>query len=196
VQTHHRRVIVGITGASGAVYAQAVVRELSRLEIETHLVITNNGRRLLNEELDMNPDEFVQSIEDNGRLILHQIDDVGASIASGTFLHDGMIIVPCSSNTLGRIASGIGSNLLSRAAAVTLKERRPLVLCHRETPLSLIDIENMRQLTLAGAVIAPANPGWYFNPKSLEEITEFIAARLLDAIGIKHDLSKRWKDEN
>jgi len=92
--------------------------------------------------------------------------DVGATIASGSFLHDGMVVLPCSSTSLGAIATGSGSNLLTRAAMVTLKERRPLIVCHRETPLSLIDIENMRTLTLAGAIICPTNPGFYLNPRA------------------------------
>lgn len=192
--------MVGITGASGAVYARCVVQELCRLGIEVHLVATKNGRRLLNEELGLESLEpsgllGTQTVEDASRCItVYPIDDVGAAIASGTFLHDGMVIVPCSSNALGMVAGGLGPNLLYRAAAVCLKERRPLVLSHRESPLSLVDIENMKRLTLAGAVVAPASPGWYLNPQRLEDLVDFVAARLLDLLGIDHHrISRRWR---
>lgn len=192
-----KRIVVGITGASGAVYAQGVIRELCRLNIEVHLVVTKFGKRLLHDELGMQDghvDLPALTGMDNSGITLYPANDIGAAIASGSFLHDGMIIVPCSSNTLGSIASGIGSNLLCRAAAVTLKERRRLVLCHREMPLSHIDIENMHKLSIAGAVIAPANPGWYFKPQTVTEISDFVVARLLDTLGItNHNIGKRWE---
>ena len=104
-----------------------------------------------------------------------------------------MVIVPCSSNTLGEVAHGLGGNLISRAAAVTLKERRKLVLCHREMPLSAIDVNNYKILTDAGAIVAPANPGFYLNPKSVEDVADFVAGKLLDLLGVKHQLVTRWK---
>ncbi len=113
-------------------------------------------------------------------------------IASGSFLHDGMVVLPCSSTSLGAMATGAGSNLLTRAAMVTLKERRPLVVCHRETPLNLIDIENMRTLTLAGAIVCPTNPGFYLNPRSIEEIVDFMVGKVLDLLKVEHDLKTRW----
>jgi len=128
------------------------------------------------------------------RLTIHPHKDVGAVIASGSFMHDGMVIVPCSSTSLGAIASGSGSNLLCRAAAVTLKERRRLIIAHRETPLSLIDIENMRTLTLAGAVICPTNPGLYLKPQRIEDLIDFMAGKLLDLLGVEHALKTRWED--
>jgi polyprenyl P-hydroxybenzoate/phenylacrylic acid decarboxylase-like protein len=128
------------------------------------------------------------------RLICHPNKDVGAVIASGSFLHDGMIVVPCSSTSLGAIATGSGSNLLSRAAMVTLKERRPLIICHRESPLNLIDIENMRTLALAGAINCPTNPGLYLRPQSVQEIIDFIAGKILDLLHVPHELKTRWED--
>lgn len=125
------------------------------------------------------------------RIVIHPNKDVGAVIASGGYLHDGMVVVPCSSSSLGAIATGSGSNLLTRAAMVALKERRPLIVCHRESPLSLIDIENMRSLALAGAVVCPTNPGLYLLPTSVEEIVDFIAGKILDLLGIEHGLA-RW----
>lgn len=190
------RVVVGITGASGAVYARGVIRALVGLDTEVHLVITPNGQRLLREELGVDGADMNELVGCSPHeVIRHSINDLGAPIASGTFQHRGMIVVPCSSNGLGMIAGGLGSNLLYRAALVTLKERRPLVLCHREMPISHIDIENMRTLTLAGAVIAPANPGWYLQPKSLDDITDFVVARLLDALAIEHQVGRRWGDQ-
>jgi len=191
--TQPRRIVVGITGASGAMYAQTVVRGLLDAEIEVHLVITKNGRRLIHDELGIESSD-VQALaaRPDPRIVQYPISDVGAAIASGSFQTDGMVVVPCSSSGLGMMAGGLGSNLLYRAAAVTLKERRPLVVCHREMPLTLIDIENMRTLALAGATIAPANPGWYFVPQSIDELSDFVAARLLDLLGVEHRIGKRW----
>ncbi len=126
-----------------------------------------------------------------GRLVVHPNKDVGAVIASGSFMHDGMVVVPCSSTSLGAIATGAGSNLLTRAALVTLKERRRLVVCHRETPVSLVDIENMRTLALAGAVVCPTNPGLYLQPRSVAEVVDFMAGKVLDLLGVEHGLA-RW----
>jgi 4-hydroxy-3-polyprenylbenzoate decarboxylase len=196
------RVILGISGASGAIYAQRMLRLLLDSGREVHLVVTDYGRRLLMDELSIRPVELHKLADlpddidprDRG-LFIHPIKDVGANIASGSFLHDGMIIMPCSSHTLGAVASGLGDNLLTRAAAVTLKERRPLVLCHRESPLTRIDIQNMDRLTGAGAVIAPTNPGFYLHPQSLDDIIDFVVGRTLDLIGVEHNLNIRWKDE-
>ncbi len=128
------------------------------------------------------------------RLVYHPHKDVGAVIASGSFIHHGMVVVPCSSASLGAIATGSGSNLLARAAAVTLKERRPLLIAHRESPLSLVDIENMRTLALAGAIIAPTNPGLYLLPTRVEQIVDFVAGKLLDLLHVDHTLDTRWED--
>lgn len=128
------------------------------------------------------------------RLVCHPNKDVGAVIASGSFLHDGMVVVPCSSTSLGAIATGSGSNLLTRAAMVTLKERRPLIICHRESPLNLIDIENMRTLALAGAINCPTNPGLYLRPQSVQEIIDFIAGKILDLLHVPHAMKTRWED--
>lgn len=189
-----KRIVVGISGASGAVYAQGVIRGLVRAGIEVHLVVTAYGRRLLHDELGMervDPERLAGDVADHG-ITVYNINDVGAAIASGSFLHDGMIIVPCSSNALASVANGLGGNLLYRAAAVTLKERRPLILCHREMPLTHIDIENMHRLSQCGAIIAPANPGWYFLPERVEDIADFVVARYLDLLQVPHEVGKRW----
>ncbi|MBK7403342.1 MAG: UbiX family flavin prenyltransferase [Phycisphaerales bacterium] len=211
-----RRLVLGITGASGAAYALRTLEMLLAGGHEVHLVVSDYGRRLLADEAGVRhldgpsllPHRFGSAApapglrpragapwstdEVSGRLVIHPNRDVGAVIASGSFLHSGMVVLPCSSTSLGQIATGSGSNLLTRAAMVTLKERRPLIVCHRETPLSLIDIENMRTLTLAGAVVCPTNPGLYLLPRSVEDIVDFIVGKVLDLLGVQHDLDTRW----
>ena len=200
---HGKRIIVGITGASGAAYAQRMVQLLLAAGVHTHLVISPLGQRLLHDELGMEgvdlsalaglpagSDSADSDLLD--RLILHNYRDVGATIASGSFKHNGMIVIPCSSNTLSCIAHGSAQNLLHRAAHVTLKERRKLVLVHREMPLSLVDIKNMQLATEAGAIVAPANPGFYMLPQTVEAMVEFVVGRCLDLLDIQHDLEIRW----
>lgn len=201
--TRPRRFVLGISGASGAAYALRLLEQLLMSgggSAEVHLVVTDYGRRLLFDEAQVTHVEFasmcpnIASASAESRLIIHPNKDVGATIASGSFLHDGMVVLPCSSTSLGAIATGSGSNLLTRAAMVTLKERRPLIVCHRETPLSLIDIENMRTLTLAGAIICPTNPGFYLNPTSVDEIVDFMVGKVLDLLKVEHTLKTRWEE--
>src|SRR5262245_22374012 len=147
---HSSPIIIGITGASGALYAQRVIQLLAAADVEIHLAVSALGRRLMFDELGMkriDPDALTAGR--GSMLTVHGDNDVGAAIASGSFLHQGMIIVPCSSNTLGKVACGITDNLVQRAAAVTLKERRRLILAYRETPMSHIDILNMQRLSEA-----------------------------------------------
>lgn len=189
-------IVIGITGASGAAYALRVIRLLAAAEVPTHLAVSALGRRLLFDEADikrLDPDELTGGR--GGLLTIHNDNDLGATIASGSFLHAGMIIVPCSSNTMAKAAAGITDNLVQRAAAVTLKERRKLVLAYRESPMSHIDILNAQRLSEAGAIIAPLSPGFYLLPKSLDEIVDFMAGKLLDLVGVEHDLKTRWGAE-
>lgn len=193
-----RRFVLGISGASGAAYALRVLEQLLTRSHEVHLVVSDYGRRLLADEAGVRTLDLPSLLPHLAprapdlRLFIHPHKDVGAVIASGSFLHDGMVVLPCSSASLGAMATGSGSNLLCRAAMVTLKERRPLIVCHRETPLSLIDIENMRTLALAGAIVCPTNPGFYLNPTSVQEIVDFIAGKVLDLLKVEHDLKTRW----
>src|SRR5439155_7851326 len=129
-------------------------------------------------------------------ITLYNYNDVGSKLASGSFLHDGMVIVPCSSNTLAQVAHGLGGNLISRAAAVTLKERRKLILVHREMPLSPIDVNNYQTLSQAGVILAPANPGFYLNPATVGEVVDFVAGKLLDLVGVRHAFDTRWDSKN
>ena len=188
------RIIIGITGASGAAYARRVMQSLAEADVQIHLTVSTYGKRLLFEELGLkrlDPDALTSG---RGELVtVYNDNDVGAAIASGSFLHDGMIIVPCSSNTLGAIAAGIGDNLLKRAAAVTLKERRRLILAVRESPASHIDICNMKRLSEAGAIIAPLSPGFYLRPQTVDDLVDFMAGKLLDLVNVRHDLDTRWE---
>jgi 4-hydroxy-3-polyprenylbenzoate decarboxylase len=200
-----RRFVVGVTGASGADYALRLVEQLLVRGCEVHLVVSEYGRRLLFDEAgikELSLESLAPSLASGSdragfdkRLFIHPNKDVGAVIASGSFLHGGMVVIPCSSTSLGAIATGSGSNLLTRAAMVTLKERRPLIVCHRETPLNLIDIENMRTLTLAGAIICPTNPGFYLGPRTVAELVDFMVGKVLDLLRVEHELKTRWEDE-
>lgn len=195
-----RRFVLGISGASGAAYALRVLEQMLLTGCEVHLVVSEYGRRLLFDEAGINHLEFatlcpmVADARAAERLIIHPNKDVGAVIASGSFLHDGMVVIPCSSTTLGAIATGSGSNLLTRAAMVTLKERRPLIIAHREMPLSHVDIANYHQLSLAGAIVCPTNPGFYLGPKTVEDVIDFVSGKVLDLLKIEHALATRWED--
>lgn len=204
-----RRIVVGITGASGAVYARRTLQLLARGGVAVHLVVSPLGQRLLHDELGIEGGLSEAALRDllTGGVdalspaeaddalpgvTVHNYRDVGASIASGSFRHDGMIVVPCSSNSLSAIATGAAQNLLHRAAYVTLKERRRLVLVHRETPLTSIDLTNMQAATAAGAIVAPANPGFYLLPSTIEELVDYVVARGLDLLDIDHGRDVRW----
>ncbi|WNG23028.1 UbiX family flavin prenyltransferase [Cystobacter fuscus] len=188
-----KRVVVGITGASGAIYAKRVVELLTEAGVHVHVAASGLGRRLLHDELGMESFDANALSGGRGHLVtLYPSNDMGATIASGSFLHDGMIVVPCSSNTMAAISSGVTSTLVHRVASVTLKERRRLVIAHRETPLSHIDILNMQRLSEAGAVIVPLAPGFYMMPKTISDLVDFMAGRLLDLIGVPHTLNTRW----
>ena len=190
-------IVTAITGASGALYAQRFIQGLVAAGVRVHLVISPLGRRLLHDELGMEtPDPAALAGTANHTITLYNYNDGGSKLASGSFLHDGMVIVPCSSNTLAQVAHGLGGNLISRAAAVTLKERRKLILVHREMPLSPIDVNNYQTLSQAGVILAPANPGFYLNPTTVGEVVDFVAGKLLDLIGVPHQLDTRWDPKN
>jgi 4-hydroxy-3-polyprenylbenzoate decarboxylase len=190
-------IVTAITGASGALYAQRFIQGLVAAGVNVHLVVSPLGRRLLHDELGMEVIDLdvLAGTKAHG-IRLYNYNDVGAKLASGSFLHDGMVIVPCSSNTLAEVAHGLGGNLISRAAAVTLKERRKLVLVHREMPLSPIDVNNYKVLSDAGVILASANPGFYLNPTTVGEVVDFVAGKLLDLVGVKHSFDTRWDPTN
>ena len=190
-------IVTAITGASGALYAQRFIQGLVAGGVKVHLVVSPLGRRLLHDELGIETvDLAALAGSDRHTITLYNYNDVGCKLASGSFLHDGMVVVPCSSNTLGEIAHGLGGNLISRAAAVTLKERRRLVLAHREMPLSQIDVNNYKILSDAGVIIAATNPGFYLNPTCVGDIVDFVAGKLLDLFGVPHSMETRWDPNN
>ena len=189
-----KRIVVGVTGASGAPYCIRLIKLLLEQDVEVHLTVSDLGKRLLFEESNVTKVDAHQLgvSEWKNNLVLYNDKDLGALIASGTFVHDGMIILPCSSNTLGAVASGITNTLVQRAASVTLKEGRRLVLAHRESPLSLIDLRNMSTMTEAGAIVAPLSPGFYMNPTTIEDLVDFMAGKLVDLLHVDHELPVRW----
>src|SRR5215204_6259787 len=197
-------IVTAITGASGALYAQRFIQGLVAAGVNTHLVVSPLGRRLLHDELGMETVDLdaLAGTTDGAAaggghgITYYNYNDVGAELASGSFLHDGMVVVPCSSNTLAEVAHGLGDNLISRAAAVTLKERRKLVLVHREMPLSPIDVNNYKTLSDAGVILCPANPGFYLNPTTVGEVIDFVAGKLLDLVGVRHAFDTRWDPKN
>src|SRR5690349_21983034 len=186
-------IVTAITGASGALYAQRFIQGLVAAGVNVHLVVSPLGRRLLRDEIGMEVvDPEALAGTKHHTITLYNYNDVGSKLASGSFLHDGMVIVPCSSNTLAEVAHGIGDNLIARAAAVTLKERRKLILVHREMPLSAIDVNNYKILSDAGVILCPANPGFYLNPTSIGDVVDFVAGKLLDLVGVSHTMNTRW----
>lgn len=191
------QLVVAMTGASGAPYALRFLQVLSRLGRTVHFTISPSAVQVLREEAGIEfsthvPDPRMLGVRGPGRLIYHDHRNFSAGIASGSFPTGGMVIIPCSMSTLASIASGLTENLITRAADVHLKERRKLILVPRETPLSLIHLENMVRVTQAGAVVLPAMPGWYHRPTRLEDLIDFVVGRVCDQLGIANALSPRW----
>ncbi|HEX6371446.1 MAG TPA: flavin prenyltransferase UbiX [Longimicrobium sp.] len=187
-------VTFGITGASGAPYAVRLLRALNDSGTPVRLIVSGYGLRLLAEETGIDGVEALRAATgDWSRLELYDSLDRGATPASGSAPSAGMVVCPCSMGTLASIAAGTSRNLVERAADVALKERRPLILVPRETPLSLIHLENMTRLTRAGATILPAAPGFYHRPQSIDDMVDFVVARILDHLGVDHRLGKRWR---
>jgi 4-hydroxy-3-polyprenylbenzoate decarboxylase len=189
--------VLAMTGASGAPYAVALLHALCRDGRTVHLTISESGAHVLREETDITVslDRFDPAVFGElggGRLVYHHHKDFTAGIASGSFPTAGMVVAPCSMSTLAAIAGGITTNLIARAADVHLKERRKLILVPRETPLSLIHIENMLGVTRAGAVVLPAMPGWYHRPRSLDDLVQFVVARICDQLGVAAPSARRW----
>ncbi|MBC3885584.1 UbiX family flavin prenyltransferase [Undibacterium griseum] len=184
-----QRLIIAITGATGAVYGVRLLEVLRNLpQVETHLLISEAGLLNLRQELDLGRKE-VEALAD----VVHHVKNVGASIASGSFQSDGMIIAPCSMKTLAAIAHGLSDNLITRAADVVLKERRRLVLMVRETPFNLAHLRNMTAVTEMGAIVFPPLPGFYHRPQSIIDMVDHTTGRVLDLFNIPHVLTPRWQ---
>jgi len=182
------KLIVAITGASGAIYAQRLLDRLDPAEHELHVIMSNYAKAVVAEEL---PDglRLPAGVQEHG------LKSMNVPFASGSNPADAMVVIPCTMGTMGRIAHGISDDVLLRSADVALKERRKLLLVPRETPLSLIHIKNLELLTLAGATIIPANPSFYTRPDSIEALVDTVIARVLDHLGIHNDAMPRWQEE-
>ena len=183
-----KRLIVGIAGASGSVYAVRLIDVLREQGIEVHAVITGSGQRVLAYECGVTMEELSRRVD-----VLYPNDDVGAAIASGSFRMDAMVILPCSMKTAGAIAHGVTDDLLTRAADVTLKEGRRLLLVPRETPMHEIHLENLLRLARAGTIIMPAAPGFYHRPETLDDLVDMMVGKILDRLGIEAELFTRWR---
>lgn len=181
------RLVVGISGASGVVYGVRLLDALRELDVESHLVVTRAALLTLSQETDLTPDDLTGRAD-----VTHRLNDVGATIASGSFKTLGMIVAPCSVRTMSEIATGVTSSLLTRAADVVLKERRPLVLMVRETPLHLGHLRTMTSLAEMGAIIAPPLPAFYSKPASIAEMVDQSVGRVLDLFGLDWSPVKRW----
>jgi 4-hydroxy-3-polyprenylbenzoate decarboxylase len=180
--------IVGITGASGVIFGIRLLEVLSaKKEVETHLVISEAGKKNIRHETDFAVEQ-VEALADN----CYDIHDIGASLASGSFKRNGMVVVPCSMKTLSALANSYDDNLLVRAADVTIKEKKKLVLLPRETPLHLGHLRNMRMLAEMGAVILPPMPAFYHRPQTIQDLIDHIVGKILDTFDIEHNLLPRW----
>ena len=182
-----KRIVVGITGGSCTLYAVALLTALKKLGVETHVAVSRMGAYVLEHECEFTMDE-VRALSS----VVYENDNLAAAIASGSFKTDGMVIVPCSMNTLGAVANGLSMNLVQRAADVTLKEKRPLVVVPRETPLTNVHLENMLTLSRAGAIMMPASPGFYHLPQTIDDLVLIMVGRILDQLGLDGNLFKRW----
>jgi 4-hydroxy-3-polyprenylbenzoate decarboxylase len=181
------RILVAMTGASGALYAQRLLDNLDPARHEIHVVLSKYAQSVLSEELP-------QGLRLPTGASLHSLKSMNAPFASGSNPPDAMVVVPCTMGTLGRIAHGYSEDVLLRAADVTLKEKKKLILVPRETPLNLIHVKNFELLLLAGAIILPANPSFYTRPQTIQEVVDTVVARVLDHLGVEHTLVPRWQE--
>lgn len=197
-----KRIVVGVTGASGTIYASRLIDILNNLGVTCHLVLSKHAMKIIPHELE--PLSWRKNLElehevlryFHGDLIrYHEYQDFTAPIASGSYQTDGMVICPCTAGTMGRIANGVSTNLLDRAADVTLKERRKLIVVIREMPYSEIMIENMLKITRAGGIILPASPSFYHRPRTIKDVVDSVVARILDHLGLESELNVRWLSE-
>ena len=182
-----RRIIVGVSGASGAIYAYRLIQVLADSGIEVHFVASKAGLEVLEYECGLTMVQLTQMVHK-----IYDVNRIDSAIASGSFPCESMVIVPCSMKTLGSLANGIAGNLLTRAADVTLKEGRKLVLVTRETPVHAIHLENMLKLSHTGARIVPACPGFYHRPQTIEELVDMLVGKICDTLNVDNDLFERW----
>ncbi len=189
--------VVGITGASGSVYAVRLIEELLQRGIYLHIICTDNGRKVMQYETGLDIAEWVQELgKKYTHVRLEDVDNLFSTVASGSSKFDAVIILPCSMATLAETSSGIGKNLLCRAADVALKENRRLIIVPRETPLNAIHLENMLKLSRLGAAILPAMPGFYHQPLTIDDLINFVVGKIMDYLAIDNQLFKKWEEHN
>ncbi len=191
------RYIVGITGASGSIYGVRLIEELIKADNEIYLVITDNGKKVLEYEVDIDFNQWLKNINENkSKVKLCNIDDMFSCIASGSFKTDGMVIAPCSMGSLSKISNGTSDNLLIRAADVIIKEKRKLILIPRETPLSSIHLRNMLVLSDLNVTILPPMPAFYEKPKTIDDLINITIGRILSSLNVESDLHHEWSEIN
>jgi 4-hydroxy-3-polyprenylbenzoate decarboxylase len=183
-----KRVVVALTGASGVSYGIKLLEILNKMSVETYLIMTPAASITIKAETNFKP-SYLEKLASR----TFRFNDIAAPISSGSFHFDAMVVVPCSMHTLGAIATGTADNLVTRSAEVALKERRTLILVPRETPMTLIHLENMVRASQAGAIILPAMPAFYHKPKNIDDILNHLVGKILDMLGIEHHLFKRWE---
>ncbi|MFA5002814.1 MAG: UbiX family flavin prenyltransferase [Methanolinea sp.] len=185
------RIIVGLSGASGIIYGIRLLEAARELGVETDLIMTETAAEMIEIETSLSPEQVAATATR-----VHQSNDFTSSLASGSFSHQGMVVIPASMKTVAGIACGFADNLLLRAADVALKEHRPLVVVPRETPLSMIHLRNMLTLAQAGAVILPASPGFYHQPVDIQGLVDHVVGKVLDVLSIEHHLYRKWREED
>lgn len=181
-------IVVGISGASGAVYGKRLTEVLAEMGKTVRLVVTDSGRLTLQHECNTTPEDLAKQTN----AVLEDARNVGAKSASGSAKIDAVVICPCSGTTIGKLAAGISDNLVTRSAVVAMKERRKLIIVPREAPYATVHLENMAKLSAWDTIIIPASPGFYNHPKSIDDLVDFIVARILDQLGFEHTIGRRW----
>ena len=190
-----KKIVVGITGASGSIYAKRLVEVLVELGIQTNVVATEKGKQVFEFELSLNLETWIEELSKKySNLKLEDNNNLFSGVASGSNKYDAVIILPCSMGTMAEISHGLSRNLLCRSADVALKEGRPLIIVPRETPFNTIHLENMCRLSKIGATIIPAMPGFYHHPKTIDDLVDFLIGKILDYIGIDNTLFKKWEE--
>jgi flavin prenyltransferase len=188
------KIVVGITGASGSIYAKRLIEELLKKDIYTHIICTDTGKNVMKYETGIDLEKWVEELSKQyNHLKLEDINNLFAGVASGSYKIDAAVILPCSMGTLAEISNGFAKNLLCRVADVTLKENRRLVIVPRETPFNSIHLENMLKLSRLGVTILPAMPGFYHMPETMEDLINFVVGKVLDSLSIENTLFKKWE---
>ena len=181
------KIVVAITGASGSIYGIRLLQELKKRDCEVFLIVTRNARKIMEYETGYNEEKLSKYAEK-----IYDDDDMESSLASGSFMYDAMIIIPCSLKSMAAVANGLAINLVARAAICFLKEERKLIVVPRETPLDLITLENMVKLKKAGVTILPAMPAFYHKPDDIDDLVYYIVGKILEQLGMEHNLYKKW----